>query len=61
MAAQKAKTINMIEGRASVGHTHLSDVKKLLEHIWALEALLDEADGDDVFGTEGWRHRLGIE
>lgn len=23
--------------------------------------LLDEADREDFFGTEGWKHRLGLE
>ena len=33
----------------------------ILEHIAALEALLDEGDQMDSFGTEGWKHRLGID
>lgn len=31
---------------------------------WILDFLidaLDEADGDDAFGTEGWRHRFGLD
>jgi hypothetical protein len=33
----------------------------LMDHIEALEALLSETDQEDFFGTEGWRHRLGID
>ena len=29
-------------------------LKQIIEH-------LDELDGDDYFGTEGWRHSFGIE
>jgi len=33
----------------------------VIDHIAALEALLDEADDMDALGTEGWRHRAGID
>ena len=36
-------------------------MKGLLSHIRALEAALDECDNIDALGTEGWRHRLGID
>lgn len=39
-------------------HLALNDVS---DHIEALEALLDEGDQQDAFGTEGWRHRAGID
>lgn len=39
-------------------HLALNDVS---EHIDALEAALDECDNVDALGTEGWRHRLGID
>ena len=29
-------------------------------HIAVLEAQLDEMDYEDTFGTEGWRHFIGI-
>lgn len=38
-----------------------SDVQKIVDHIEVLEELLDETDSEDFFGTEGWRHRLGID
>ena len=37
------------------------DVYDLLDYINILEDLLDEADQEDFFGTEGWRHHAGIE
>jgi len=51
----------MLRGKASVGKCSTPDVKKLIAHIDALEQLLDETDGDDWFGTEGWRHHLSID
>jgi len=56
------KSLNFIRGRHSVGFgiTH-DDAAALFDHISALEALLDEGDQEDAFGTEGWRHRLGID
>lgn len=34
-------------------------LKEIGDKLLQLEALLDEADQDDYFGTEGWRYRLG--
>lgn len=36
-------------------------MEALLGHVGALEAMLDQADDEDTFGTEGWRHRAGID
>lgn len=32
-----------------------------IEYVRELESLCDEADMDDVHGTEGWRFHLGLE
>lgn len=53
------KQLNTICGRASVGKTTKKDVKLLLKHIDALHAELDIRDGEDYFGTEGWKHAFG--
>jgi hypothetical protein len=54
--------VDIIRGRASVDSATPSDVGKLLAHIDALEKLLtEEIDPEDVLGTEGWRHHVGIE
>jgi hypothetical protein len=34
---------------------------ELYKHIGFLEAMLDETDENDFFGTEGWRHTAGLE
>jgi len=61
MAAQTDRVINTIRGKNLIGGATKEDVNLLFQHIDELEMLLDEADGDDVFGTEGWRHHVGIE
>jgi hypothetical protein len=61
MTAQTDKTMNIIRGKNLVGQADKADIFKVFEHLDALESLLDEGDEDDAFGTEGWRHRLGID
>lgn len=39
----------------------LEERHELLEYISLLEDFLDEGDENDLYGTEGWRHCLGIE
>jgi hypothetical protein len=61
MAAQSEKTLNIIRGKTIAGHVTPNDVLKLLAHIDELEIFLDAYNDNDTFGTEGWRHRLGLE
>jgi hypothetical protein len=35
--------------------------KQLKEYLERIIGALDELDGEDYFGTEGWKHYLGIE
>jgi hypothetical protein len=58
---QTEKTINIIRGKNLVGKAEPGDVSKLIEHIDALEMFLDENEQDDQFGTEGWRHAIGLD
>lgn len=34
---------------------------EFIQHMDNLFELLDELDCDDVFGTEGWRHAIGLD
>lgn len=61
MAVQTDKTLNVIRGKNLVGKATKDDVLKLFEHIDALEGFLDANEQDDLFGTEGWRHAIGLE
>jgi hypothetical protein len=61
MAAQTDEVLNIIRGKNIVGAATKEDILKLYEHIDALENLLDEDDNEDIHGTEGWRHYLGVD
>lgn len=61
MTVQSDKTINVIRGKNLVGKATKEDILKLFEHIDALEMFLNEHEQDDVFGTEGWRHAIGLD
>lgn len=54
------KQLNTIRGKAMVGHASTKEILSVFEHLDLLEMGLDEADGDDALGTEGWRHYLGL-
>ena len=53
--------IGRIIGRMQTGTTTQLDAETLFSYIRQLWELLDEADQDDFYGTEGWRHRLGLD
>ena len=55
------REVNILTGKALVGAQTRDEQLAMANHITELEMLLDEADCDDYFGTEGWRHRLGME
>lgn len=61
MAIQTDRVVNTIRGKNLVGKASKADVDKLFEHIDALEMFLEDNDVDDVFGTEGWRHAIGLD
>jgi hypothetical protein len=54
------KEINIIRGKAMVGHASVEELLSVFFHYDLIEMKLDEYDGDDAFGTEGWRHRFGL-
>jgi hypothetical protein len=50
------KTLNTIRGKALVGKATPKEVLSVISHLDELETRLDELDGEDFHGTEGWRH-----
>jgi hypothetical protein len=58
--AKSDKVINVVRGKNLVGKATKEDIETLFEHIDALEMFLDENEEDDRFGTEGWRHAIGL-
>ncbi len=55
------KEINIIRGKAMVGPIEGKEVLQLFDIFDQLEQMLDEADQDDYFGTQGWRYHFGWE
>lgn len=53
------REINEIRGKLLVSAASQKEINDFLRYTSELESLVDEADGDDYFGTEGWRHRVG--
>lgn len=47
-----------IRGKNLVGAVDKADVDALLSMLDKIEEALNEADYDDAFGTEGWRHSI---
>lgn len=52
--------LNMLRGKAMAGATTPKETLQVLNHLTALETRLDEADYDDMLGTEGWRKWVGM-
>ena len=55
------RELNTIRGKALVGAATVEEVMSVFRRLDDLELLLDEADEVDALGTEGWRHRAGLE
>jgi hypothetical protein len=53
------RELNMIRGKMLVGAATRDELHDFLFYVNHIEGLLEEGDCDDVFGTEGWRCRLG--
>lgn len=56
----KESELNILRGKAMAGATTPTDTLDVLNHLTLLEGKLDEADYDDMLGTEGWRRFVGI-
>lgn len=52
--------LNTIRGKAMVGAATPDEILSVFAHYDHIEDELDERDGDDFFGTEGWRHAFGL-
>lgn len=61
MSNHVTSTINIIRGKNIAGAASQADVDFLLNWIDDLEEFLDDRDEDDIFGTEGWRNRIGLD
>lgn len=59
MELLSSRELNVIRGKAMVGAATVAEILAVFGHLDFLEGELDEADSDDTFGTEGWRHSFG--
>lgn len=55
------RDLDNIRGKMEAGVFVQEEVNAFLKYVTELENLLDEGDEDDCFGTEGWKHRLGLD
>ncbi|MDE3023176.1 MAG: hypothetical protein KGI54_15225 [Pseudomonadota bacterium] len=55
------KKLNYYRGLLAAGKLDANQISELFDYIYALEDLLDEADHEDFYGTEGWRYALGVD
>lgn len=49
----------MIRGKMLVGAASNQELSDFLYYVNRIEGLLVDADNEDFFGTEGYRHHLG--
>ncbi len=54
------RDLNILRGKAMAQATTPDDTLRVLNHLTALESKLDEADYEDMLGTEGWRKFVGM-
>lgn len=54
------RQLNFIRGKALVGKASVKEILSVFEHYDLIEMELDERDGEDYFGTEGWRHAFRL-
>jgi hypothetical protein len=54
------KKLNTIRGKALVSKANSNEILQVFSHLDELETKLDELDGEDFHGTEGWRHFFNL-
>lgn len=54
------REINIIRGKAIVGAASPVELMSVFGHWDLMEAKMNEVEGNDFFGTEGWRHFFGL-
>ena len=54
------RELNIIRGKAMVGHATPEEILRVFGHLDKIEDQLTEFDNEDFFGTEGWRHMFGL-
>jgi hypothetical protein len=60
MRLMSERELNILRGKAMAKVTTPEDTLAVLDHLTLLEVRLDDADMDDMLGTEGWRRFVGV-
>ena len=55
------RELDMIRGKMMVAAATKEEMADFLTYVAVIEGLLEEADCEDYFGTEGWRHKVGLD
>lgn len=53
--------LDTIRGKMLVNAANREELKRFLKYVGELEHLLDLADMEDAYGTEGWRHYIRLD
>jgi hypothetical protein len=61
MKVKSQSEINIIRAKILVGDASKRDMQDFLYYVSLIESLVQEASDEDFYGTEGWRHRIGME
>ncbi len=61
MELKSEQELNIIRGKMICGAANQRDIIDFLRYVAVLEGLVEEASMEDFYGTEGWRHKVGLE
>ena len=59
MKLKTERELDMIRGKMLVAKATVEELQAFLFYVTELESLVEEASAEDLYGTDGWRHRLG--
>lgn len=60
MKLRSEEELDMIRGKMMVGAATAKEQQDFLTYVATIEGLLESADSDDYFGTEGWRNQISL-
>jgi len=55
------RELNIIRGKMLGNQANKQEVNAFMAYVEAMEKLLEDADADDYYGTEGWRKYVGCD
>jgi len=61
MKLKSERELDVIRGKMLVNQATLQELHDFLHYVAALEGLLVDCDNEDFFGSEGYRHSLGLD